>query len=191
MDYAMLVVDGRRGIGNGHVIPGGPMRAPLVHQLRFAQAVLKIGDGEGANDIVRKASRAGRPVYEAHIEIRDPARFSGRRFLAFAGIGDPAKFFESLALAGGAVEATRSFPDHHLFTRDDLDDLAATARDKGLELVTTAKDAVRLRHGAVHERAFAENLDVLEIDLVFDMAHMPRAIIETTLANYRDRRHRN
>jgi tetraacyldisaccharide 4'-kinase len=190
MDYALLVVDGRRGVGNGHVIPGGPMRAPLVHQLRFAQAVLKIGDGEGADDIVRKASRAGRPVYEAHTEMRDPGRFSGRRCLAFAGIGDPAKFFETLALAGGTVEVTRSFPDHHMFTRDDLDDLAATARDKGLELVTTAKDAVRLRHGAAHEQAFAKNLDVLEIDVVFDIAHTPRAIIETTLATYRDRLHR-
>ena len=71
MDYALLVVDGRRGVGNGHVIPGGPVRAPLVHQMRFAHAVLKIGDGEAADDIVRMASRAGRPVFEAHAEIRD------------------------------------------------------------------------------------------------------------------------
>ena len=48
---------------------------------------------------------------------------------------------------------TRGFPDHHFFTRDDLADLAATAADKGLELITTAKDAVRLRHGASHEQA--------------------------------------
>ena len=106
MDYALLVVDGRRGVGNGHVIPGGPVRAPLVHQMRFAQAVLKIGDGEAADDIVRMASRAGRPVYEAHTEIRDPGRFAGRRFLAFAGIGDPEKFFDTVAQAGGAVEMT-------------------------------------------------------------------------------------
>ena len=134
MDYALLVVDGRRGVGNGHVIPGGPVRAPLVHQMRFAHAVLKMGDGEAANDIVRMASRAGRPVYEAHRRIRDPGRFAGRRFLAFAGIGDPEKFFHTVAVAGGEVEMTRSFADHHFFTKDDLADLSTTAAEKGLEL---------------------------------------------------------
>ena len=87
----------RRGVGNGHVIPGGPVRAPLVHQMRFAQGVLKIGEGEAADDIVRMAARAGRPVYEAHTEIRDAGQFAGRRFLAFAGIGDPQKFFDTVA----------------------------------------------------------------------------------------------
>ena len=128
MDYALLVVDGRRGVGNGHVIPGGPMRAPLVHQTALrAGACSRSATAKRADDIVRKASRAGRPVFEAHTEIRDPGRFAGRRFLAFAGIGDPGKFFDTVALAGGTVEMTRSFPDHHFFTSDDLDDLAATA----------------------------------------------------------------
>jgi tetraacyldisaccharide 4'-kinase len=190
MDYALLVVDARRGVGNGHVIPGGPVRAPLVHQLRFAQAVLKVGDGEAANAIIRMASRAGRPVYEAHTQTRGPERFAGRRFLAFAGIGDPEKFFRTVTEAGAIVELTRSFADHHVFTADDLDDLTATARERGLELVTTAKDAVRLRHGSERERTFAAGLDVLEIDLAFDVAHTPRAIIEATLKEWRERRHR-
>ena len=191
MDYALLVVDGRRGVGNGHVIPGGPLRAPLVDQLRFAQAVLKIGDGEGADDIVRKASRAGRPVYEAHTELRDPGRFAGRRFLAFAGIGDPDEVLRlggaGRRHGGGDAQLSRTIISSPATISTTLRPPRA---DKGLELVTTAKDAVRLRHGAAHEQAFAKNLDVLEIDVVFDLAHTPRAIIETTLASYRDRHHR-
>lgn len=191
MDYALLVIDGRRGVGNGHIIPGGPVRAPLVHQLRFAQGLLKIGEGDAANHIIRMASRAGRPVYEAHNEIRDPGQFAGRRFLAFAGIGDPEKFFQTVRNAGGAVEMTRTFPDHHFFSKDDLADLAATAKGKGLDLITTTKDAVRLRTGNAHEREFAANLNVLEIDLVFDVDHTPRAIIEATLKEWRERRHKS
>ena len=190
MDYAMLVIDGRRGVGNGHVIPGGPMRAPLVHQLRFAQALLKVGEGDAANEIVRMASRAGRPVFEARTEVRDPKQFAGRRFLAFAGIGDPEKFFGTVEQAGGSVELRRAFPDHHFFTKDELDDLAGTAVKNGLELLTTAKDAVRLRHGSAHEREFAAKLAVLEIDLVFEIAHTPRAIIEAALNEWRERRHK-
>ncbi len=190
MDYALLVVDGRRGVGNGHVIPGGPVRAPLVHQLRFAQAVLKMGEGDGANEIIRMASRAGRPVFEASARVRDPAQFAGRRFLAFAGIGDPEKFFATIGEAGGLVEVKRNFPDHHFFTGEDLDELAATAKADGLELITTAKDAVRLRHGSSTEKVFAEALNVLEIDLAFEVAHIPRAIIEATLGAWRERRHK-
>jgi tetraacyldisaccharide 4'-kinase len=190
MDFALLVVDARRGVGNGHVIPGGPLRAPLLHQLRFLQGVLKVGEGDAANDIIRMASRAGRPVYEAHTATRNPAGFAGRRFLAFAGIGDPEKFFRTVEEAGGRVEVRRAFPDHHSFSREDLDDLATAAREKGLELVTTSKDAVRLRHGGEEERAFAATLDVLEIDLVFEVAHTPRAIIESALKEWRERRHK-
>ena len=61
MDYALIVVDARRGIGNGHVIPGGPMRAPLVAQMSHADGVLKLGEGDGAERVVRQAARAGRP----------------------------------------------------------------------------------------------------------------------------------
>lgn len=190
MDYALLVIDGRRGVGNGHVIPGGPVRAPIVHQMRFAHALLKVGAGEAANEVIRIASRAGRPVYEANAEPRDPQRFAGRRFLAFAGIGDPEKFFATVSDCGGLVEATRSFPDHHFFTREELEDLSATATAAGLELITTAKDAVRLKHGSSWEKDFAAKLDVLEIGLSFDAPHTPHAIIDATLAAWRERRHK-
>lgn len=190
MDYALLVVDGRRGVGNGHIIPAGPVRAPIVQQLSLAQAVLKIGDGDAANRIVRMASRAGRPVYEAHARIKDPGQFAGRRFLAFAGIGDPQKFFRTVAATGASVELVRGFPDHHFFTKEDLQQLSAAAESRGLELITTTKDAVRLRCGAEHERAFAARLCVLEIELAFDAAHTPRAIIEATVKEWRQRRHR-
>jgi tetraacyldisaccharide 4'-kinase len=191
MDYALLVVDARRGVGNGHVIPGGPLRAPLLHQLRFMHGVLKIGEGDAANDIIRMASRAGRPVYEAHTAIRDPRQFAGRRFFAFAGIGDPGKFFRTIEEAGGVVEMRKSFPDHHFFSKDDLAELDAAAAQKGLELITTTKDAVRLRHGSEAEKAFAARLAVLEIDLAFDVVHTPRTIIESALKEWRERRHKD
>ena len=192
MDYALLVVDGRRGVGNGHVIPGGPVRAPLVHQMRFAHAVLKMGDGEAADDIVRMASRAGRPVYEAHSRIRDPGRFAGRRFLAFAGIGDPEKFFDTVR--GRRRRRSQMTPQ---LSRPSFLHQGRSCRSrrrpppkKGWSSITTAKDAVRLRHGASHEKAFAAGLDVLEIDLVFDLSLTPRTIIDATLTEWRHRHNR-
>lgn len=189
IDHALLVVDARRGLGNGRVIPAGPLRAPLVEQLRFTDAVLKMGAGEGADDVVRKAARAGRPVFEAALRPKGGAAFSGRRFLAFAGIGHPRKFFDSLAEIGAEVVTTRSFPDHHFYEDDELQDLEAAAARQGLALVTTAKDAVRLRHGSQIARRLAETLTVLEVEAVFADRQMAERIIAETLSAY-DRRKR-
>ena len=102
---------------------------------------------------------------------RDPRSrpFAGRRFLAFAGIGDPEKFFDTVAEAGGdGRNDAAALPTIISSPRTISTICRRPPREKGLELVTTAKDAVRLRHGASHERAFAAGLDVLEIELVFD-----------------------
>lgn len=187
MDHALMVVDARYGLGNGQVIPGGPLRARIADQLLYADAILKMGEGTAADVLVRRAARAGKPVFEARVRPRDAAAFAGRRFLAFAGIGHPDKFFDSVGQAGGTVVVRRPFPDHHVYAPDELADLAGAARKAGLALVTTAKDAARLRHGAV-PAGFADMLDVLEIETVFDPEHAPQRIVEETLAAWRRRK---
>jgi tetraacyldisaccharide 4'-kinase len=189
MDYALVVIDSRYGLGNGHVIPGGPLRAPLVDQLRFATGIVKMGDGNAADAVVRLASRAARPVFEATARPRNAERFAGRRYLAFAAIGHPEKFFETITRAGGTVALARSFADHHFYLADELNELAATADTAELQLVTTAKDAARLRHGAA-PAAFLDRLQVLEIDAVFDNVNAARRIVDETLDAWRQRRHR-
>jgi tetraacyldisaccharide 4'-kinase len=187
IDYALIVVDARFGVGNGHVIPGGPLRAPLLQQLRFADAVLKVGEGLAADDIVRKASRAGKSVFEARVKPRRAEALAGRRFLAFAGIGHPEKFFDTVSRAGGEVVLKRPFADHHPYRDEDLEELAIAARADGLELVTTAKDAARLRDGE-KARAFLESLHVLEIEIEVDLKRAPTRIIDETVEAWRRRR---
>ncbi|RJT37207.1 tetraacyldisaccharide 4'-kinase [Mesorhizobium waimense] len=187
IDFALVVVDTRYGIGNGRVIPGGPLRANIVDQLVFTSALLKLGEGTAADAVVRQAARAGRPIFEARTEPRGKVRFAGGRFLAFAGIGHPEKFFDTLRAADGEVVLSRAFPDHHFYGEDELAELAGTARREGLRLVTTAKDAARLRHGAA-PAGFLEQLDVLEIDTVFELDHVPERIIDETLDAWRQRK---
>jgi tetraacyldisaccharide 4'-kinase len=187
IDYALLVVDGRRGLGNGHIIPGGPIRAPLLAQLRLADALLKMGEGDAAEPVIRMASRANKPVFEAFARPRDAGALAGRRFLAFAGIGHPEKFFDTVRDTGAETVLTRAFPDHHPFVNEDFEELAQLAGREGLELITTAKDAARLRHGTVEAQSFLEKLVVLEIDAVFDLDHVPERIVADTLAAWRRR----
>ncbi len=187
IDFALIVVDATRGIGNGHVIPGGPLRARLVDQLNHVDAVLEIGHGDAGDAVVRQVARAGRPILQARFEpVGD--RLDGRSFLAFAGIGNPERFFATVEQAGGRVAAKRSFGDHHPYSRDDITELAALADAEGLEIVTTAKDAARLRHGPPDMQAFLQRLRVLEIRIVFERDAVPSAVLRDTLKAWQRRR---
>jgi tetraacyldisaccharide 4'-kinase len=187
-DQAILVVDAGRGLGNARVVPAGPLRAPLVDQIRCADAVLVIGRGSAGDAAIRSAAKGGKPVYEAQLAPRHAATFAGRRLLAFAGIADPGKFYRSLEALGADVVATEDFPDHHAFTPAERDALAARADREGLLLVTTRKDAVRLKAGGAAAKAFAETVAVLDIDLVFDPPSLAERLIRETMAAFRDRR---
>ena len=146
-DLAILVVDGRRAIGNGRVFPAGPLRAPLEAQLARAHAVLVVGTpAEGAASILAIARRHGAAIFHGSLEP-DHANLDalgGRRVLAFAGIADPEKFYATLQEAGVSVAERASFPDHHRYTAADARALIARADAMGLALVTTEKDYARL-----------------------------------------------
>ena len=73
------------------------------------------------------------------------ATLRGKRVLAFAGIGDPNRFFRTLRTGGIEVVAEQAFADHHPFSGSEIEALAAAAKRDGLTLVTTEKDLVRLR----------------------------------------------
>ena len=146
-DLALLLVDGARGIGNGRVLPAGPLRAPLDAQLARADAVGIIDTGRGTARARARLGhwieRGGRTL-EIAIEPRDGARFAGRDIVAFSGVGDPQRFRAMLAAQGARTVASRDFPDHHAFTEADIRELRALAAHHAAPLVTTAKDAVRL-----------------------------------------------
>jgi tetraacyldisaccharide 4'-kinase len=145
-DFSVLVVDARRGLGNGAVIPAGPLRAPLDLQLARADALVLVGESD-SSAILAKIADCRIPRFRASLvaETTCIAALSGGRVLAFAGIGDPEKFFATLRNAGITVAATRRFADHHRYSRREAQDLCAQANRDNLILVTTEKDAVRLR----------------------------------------------
>jgi tetraacyldisaccharide 4'-kinase len=168
-DFAVLVVDARRGIGNGRVIPAGPLRAPLDAQLARAHALVLVGTSPRAAAIAATARARNIPVAQAR--LRPDAGFiaglGGGRALAFAGIGDPEKFFATLADAGVAVAATRSFPDHHRYTRAEAKALCVEAEREGLVLVTTEKDLARLA-GDDEGSQLAAHARALPVTLAFE-----------------------
>ena len=175
-DLSLVVVDGRSGIGNGRMFPAGPLRAPLAAQLECASALLVIGEPSGAEAVL--AAARGLPVFHGHLEPDAQAVTALRphKALAFAGIGDPEKFFGTLAEAGIDVRARQAFPDHHRYSAAEATDLIAQAEREGLTLVTTEKDLARLK-GEPQLETLARQARALPVRLVVTEADAFRQFV--------------
>lgn len=145
-DVSLLVIDGEAGVGNGRVLPAGPLRAPLAPQIARADAVLIAGGGSCANALAQLTRSHGKALLSGKVEPDSAtvARLTGRPLLAFAGIGRPQKFADTLKDAGLTVGRLHAFGDHHPYAPGDIAPLLAEADAAGWQVVTTTKDRVRL-----------------------------------------------
>lgn len=185
-DLAIAVLDGRRGFGNGLCLPAGPLRAPLSVQTEKTD-VLVINNG------VKGAVVAGLPAAIDQVQARtriaeSAAVLNGQKVLAFAGIGDPEKFFASVSAAGADIVVARALADHQNIGPDLARALIDEASAQKLALVTTAKDYARMtgsRDAAVG--ALRDTCFVLSISTVFDDPAAPAILIDRAVTHFRQR----
>ena len=134
-DASLIVIDANRGLGNACVFPAGPLRAPLHQQLACTDALIVIGAGAAAEAVAAEIAARDRPVLSAHLKPNDAsvAALAGKRVFAFAGIGDPGRFFRTLRSGGIEVVRERAFADHHPFSQDEIEALIAEATRDGAD----------------------------------------------------------
>ena len=138
------MIDGASGFGNGRVIPAGPLREPVAAAAARCGAAVLIGADALA---AAAALPAGLPVLRARLVATETEGLAGRRVLAFAGIGRPDKFFETLAAAGADIVEKLGFADHHPYGLAEMRKIIERAAGQAAVAVTTPKDAVRLPPG--------------------------------------------
>lgn len=165
---SIAVVDGGRGLGNGEVIPAGPLRAPLDFQFGLTDAVVVNGQSSGSIGADLRSAFPG-PVLSASVRPNaDALSLSGERVIAYAGIGNPRRFTDLLESLGADVIATKFFKDHHPFTQADARVLLDMAAAMGARLVTTEKDVVRLNGAEGERKALAGKTTPVGISIAFD-----------------------
>lgn len=155
-DISFLVFDGEIGIGNERIVPSGPLRESLEDGLKRADAVIILGDDK--HNLSKKIKL---PVFRGKVCAVKP-KGQKRPILAFAGIGRPQKLYDSLADCGLKVVKTFDFPDHHFYTRQELEQLIDLAKGQNFDIFTTAKDYVKIPADLQKE------INVLRIDIVWD-----------------------
>jgi len=139
-DISLCVIDGARGLGNGHLLPAGPLREPAGGLSKFDYLII---NGAGQVPGVEHSY----PMHLVGDELCNVSQPTQRKPLAsldgqvvhgVAGIGNPGRFFAQLRDAGLQL-TEHAFPDHHRYQRGDFDEL------RDLPIVMTEKDAVKCR----------------------------------------------
>ncbi len=153
-DIDLLCIDATTQLGNGHVLPRGPLREPAAG-LRRAHAIVWTRAPELYESFAPDAwlpLPSDVPQFAVRMEPRclrplgggEPAPLEslrGRRVGLLCAIARPDRLLAQIQALGAEVAQLKSFPDHHLYRRADLD-----ALDPELPWLTTAKDAVKLPH---------------------------------------------
>ena len=139
----ILVFNGYQGIGNGRIIPSGPMREKFSKALKKSHLAIII-DPDIRN--IKGLIDDQIPVLDANLKIEDKYlnNFVNKKVIAFCGIGYPKKFYKTLEKIGCELTYTKSFPDHYVYSKKDIKNLLKKSQELDSLLITTEKDHIKL-----------------------------------------------
>ena len=147
-NLSIVVADAETGFGNGLCLPAGPLREPAAVGLDRADILLSIG----SDDAQASFANTSLPQTLQHIRaelrpLQTGMTWAGMPMIAFAGIGRPEKFFNTLRDLGATLIRTEALGDHEKLSTAFLTRLEREAKAASAQLVTTEKDAARLPVG--------------------------------------------
>ena len=160
IDFSILCFNSKQLIGNGFIIPSGPLRETLSSLSRADCVVINGNRTEETSKFEERIKKnlKGKKIhffYSKYI-INNVEKFKNKEITAFAGIGNPSNFFDLLKESGLNVKKTYSFPDHHNYSESDIN---LITKDNTKTIVTTKKDYFRMTNKQ------KEICDYIEINL--------------------------
>ncbi len=172
-DFSVLCFNSKQLIGNGFLIPSGPLREKLKAILRADCVVINGNKNiEFENKLKTIAGNKELPIFYSEYKIKNFEKFMNKKIIAFAGIGNPSNFFDLLKEKNIILKQTFSFPDHHNYTTEDFDRIIG---DKSTKIVTTEKDYYRMTDEQ------KKNCEYVEIELIIKEENQFKNLLEQNI----------
>jgi len=157
-DFSIVCFNSRQLIGNGYIIPSGPLRENFL-SIKRADCVVINGEKNMQFENKIKKINQNIKIFYSKYKIKNLDKFKKKEVVAFAGIGNPSNFFELLKENHINILKTYSFPDHHNFSKKDLNEIIEKYNTNNVKIITTEKDYSRMNN------IQKQNCDCVEIYL--------------------------
>ena len=158
-DIKFLLIDKNLKFGNEYCIPAGPLREPINQGLMRIDAIVLTGNNNKDIDFKNIHNKT---VFNSKVKTIKSPKIKNENLLAFCGLANSNKFYETLKENGFNVTSTKSFPDHYEYKNEDVDKLIKEANNQNLKLITTEKDYVKINDDK-------KIINVLPIEMEFDV----------------------
>ena len=158
-DISIICFNEKQWIGNGFVIPAGPLREKLTSLKRCKYVFINGNRNLESEKKIKKFNPEIKFFYTQY-KLENLNLIENEKLLAFAGIANPKNFFDLLKSNNLEIMETLSFPDHYNFKKKDIINLNKKAKKLNASLITTEKDYFRL---SVEDR---KNINYLKLKLL-------------------------
>ena len=142
-------------IGNGRVIPAGPLRENLS-AVKDADMILINGKKNDSFEKKIFLNNKEINIFYSKYNFVNFEDFKNKKLFAFAGIGNPQSFFELISNNGLNLEKKKVFPDHYKFEQSEIDKIVNVAKNNNYTIITTEKDYYRLSNDNKKNIEFAK-----------------------------------
>ena len=160
-NISIICFNEKQWIGNGFVIPSGPLREKLTALQRCDYVFINGNQNFEMEKTINKFNSKIKIFYTRY-KLINLDNIKNKKILAFSGIANPKNFFDLLKNNNVEIIKTISFPDHYNFTKKDILNLNNKAKELNACLVTTEKDYMRLN------KDDKKNINCLKIQLLID-----------------------
>ena len=142
-DVKFLLVDKNLKFGNELCIPAGPLREQIDQGLKRIDAIVLTGNNNNKDADFNNVHN--KTIFNSKVKTIKSPKIKNEKLLAFCGLANSNKFYETLKENGFNVTSTKSFPDHYEYKNEDIDKLISEANKQNLKLITTEKDYVKIK----------------------------------------------
>ena len=172
-DFSILCFNSKQMVGNGFVIPSGPLREKLNAIIR-ANCIIINGQKnlEFEKKLFKNMGNKKLHIFYSKYKIKNIEKFKNKEITAFAGIGNPSNFFDLLKENNLKIKETYSFPDHHNYSEKDFKKII---KDNSTKIITTEKDYYRMNDDQ------KRNCDYVEVELEIDNKDKFKELIKSYL----------